>query len=281
MIARCLERASGQRRLKKLYDRYRASSRPPGESFWEAAMRMLEVSIRHDPERLAMIPAGGPLVIVANHPFGVLDGVVHCALTSRIRRDFKLMVHAALYQAPEAMPDLLPIDFSGGSQAARTILAPRNEALAHLRRGGCLIVFPAGAVATTPGLLSRKAVDAAWGPLAGKLVRRSGATVVPFHFARQNSWLFQAASHVSYTVRLSLMFRETARRIGSEVLVRLGRPIPPGELTGFGSDEALAAELRARTEALASEPAPTPVKRPRRFSPRPLGAPQLLSIRQR
>jgi putative hemolysin len=248
IAARAIERVSGQRRLKRLYDHYRANPRS-GEPFWEAAIRLMELDVRHDAERLAGIPVTGPLVIVANHPFGVLDGLVLCALVGRVRRDFKLLVHAALYQAPEAMPDLLPLDFSGGPAAARTILQSRAVAMSHLKNGGCLLVFPAGAVATTPNILAKRALDGEWGPFTAKLIRRSGATVVPFHFSGQNSRLFQMASHISYTVRLSLMFRETARRIGSAVHVRIGDPIPAAALKGF-SDERLMGMLRERTDSL-------------------------------
>ena len=157
IAARAIERVSGQRRLKRLYEHYRAHPRP-GEPFWEAAIRLMQLDVRHDAEQLANIPAAGPLVIVANHPFGVLDGLVLCALIGRVRRDFKLLVHAALYQAPEAMPDLLPLDFSGGRNAARTILESRAAAMSHLKTGGCLLVFPAGGVATTRSVLARRAL---------------------------------------------------------------------------------------------------------------------------
>lgn len=253
LAARAIERVSGQRRLKRLYEHYRANPRP-GEPFWEAAIRLMAIELRHEAERLANIPAGGPLVIVANHPFGVLDGLVLCALAGRVRRDFKLLVHSALYQAPEAMPDLLPLDFSGGPSAARTILQSRAAAMSHLKAGGCLLVFPAGAVATTPGPLARRAADGEWGPFTAKLIRRSGAAVVPFHFSGQNSRLFQIASHLSYTLRLSLMFRETARRIGTAVNIRIGDPIAAAALREFSSDERLMAVLRDRTEALADQP---------------------------
>ena len=199
MAARAIERVSGQRRLKRLYDHYRAYPER-GEPFWEAAVRLMQIEVRHDAEGLANIPSTGPLVIVANHPFGVLDGLVLCALAGRVRRDFKLLVHAALYQAPEAMPDLLPLDFSAGATASRTILQSRAAAMSHLKDGGCLLVFPAGAVATTPNVLARRARDGEWGPFTAKLIRRARATVVPFHFSGQNSRLFQMASHLSYTV---------------------------------------------------------------------------------
>lgn len=252
-IVRTIERLSGQRKLKRLYDSYRASPRPD-ESFWEAAVRHLRINVRFDTERLDAVPKTGPLVVIANHPFGVLDGILLCWLIGRIRRDFKLLVHAALYQAPEAMPDLLPLDFSGGKDAATTILKSRATAINHLRAGGCLIVFPAGAVATTKTLFARRASDGDWGPFTAKLIRRSRAAVVPMRFEAQNSLLFQMASHVSYTVRLSLMFHETVRRIGTDLGVRIGAPVGADEMAELRTDEALIAYLRQRTEALATLP---------------------------
>jgi putative hemolysin len=82
-------------------------------------------------------------------------------------------------------------------------------------------------------------------------VRSSGATVVPVFFTGQNSWLFQIASHLSLTLRLSLVFRETARRIGTDLGVRIGKPIPFDEIAHLSNREDLIKELRKRTFELA------------------------------
>ena len=124
-----------------------------------------------------------------------------------------------------------------------------------------MVVFPAGAVSTAPDKLGLKpAIDGRWQPFVSQLIQRSKATVVPIWFGGQNSRLFQIASHVSYTLRISLIFHEVRSRIGTCLPVVIGAPIAFASLAGVKDRQALADELRQRTYALAKL-APTIGKR--------------------
>lgn len=252
-IIRTVERLTGQPELKRLYvDNQRNPL--PGESFWSAAVRRLRLDVRYDADRLAALPKTGPLVIVANHPYGVLDGLVIGWLAEQVRPDFKILTHAALLRAPEAAPKLLPVDFSGTPAAMASNLASRAAARDHLAKGGCIVVFPAGAVSTSPDRLGRKpAVDAPWQPFTAQLIERSGAVVAPVFFEGQNSRVFQIASHLSLTLRLALIFHEVRSRIGAQLLVAIGAPLAWEELRRGGDRKAITDDLRRRTEALAAE----------------------------
>jgi putative hemolysin len=189
--------------------------------------------------------------VVANHPYGVLDGLVISWLVSKARRDFCVLTNAVLMRAPEAQDYILPIDFAGTEGAQRTNLASRAAARAQLERGGVVVVFPAGAVSTAPDRLGRKpAVDAPWQPFVAQLIQRAGATVVPIWFGGQNSRLFQIASHFSATLRVSLIFHEVRSRIGATLPVVIGAPIPFEALAHIRDRQALADDLRARAYAL-------------------------------
>jgi putative hemolysin len=210
------------------------------------------------------VPKTGPVVFVANHPYGVLDGIVMSWLVSKVRADFLVLTHVVLTRAPEAAPFILPIDFSGAEGAEQTNLASRAAARAHLAKGGALVVFPAGGISTAPDKLGRKpAVDGPWQPFVSQLVQRAKATVVPIWFGGQNSRLFQIASHVSLTLRLSLIFHEVRTRIGTALPVAIGAPIPLASLASIKDRQALANELRARVYALARL-APAIARKPRR-----------------
>jgi putative hemolysin len=223
-----------------------------GESFFEAAVRSLELDVRYDTHALAAVPKTSPVVFVANHPYGVLDGIVMAWLVSKVRPDFVVLTHIVLTRAPEAAGFILPVDFSGTEEAERTNLASRAAARAQLAKGGAVVVFPAGAISTTPDALGMKpAVDGRWQPFASQLIQRSKATVIPIWFGGQNGRLFQIASHVSATLRLSLIFHEVKARIGTSLPVAIGAPIPFAELAAMGDRQALADELRARVYALA------------------------------
>ncbi|MDQ0469664.1 lysophospholipid acyltransferase family protein [Labrys wisconsinensis] len=252
-LIRAIETVTGQPRLKRLY---LANRRNPvaGESFFAAAVRQLELDVRFDRSQLAGIPASGPCVIVANHPYGVLDGVVIAWLIEQVRRDFVILTHALLLNAPEAAVSLLPVDFSETPEALKTNLRTRALARQRLEAGGCVIVFPAGAVSTSPDKLGRRpAIDAPWQPFTAQLIQRSGATVVPIFFGGQNSRLFQIASHVHTALRLSLIFKEVRDRIGTRLPVAIGDPIDGAEIAAAGDRKALVEMLRRRTYALAAK----------------------------
>ena len=207
------------------------------------------------------MPKTGPVVVVANHPYGVLDGIVISWLVEKVRSDFVVLTHSALMRAPEVREFILPIDFSETEEARKINLASRAAARAQLERNGVVVVFPAGAVSTAPDRLGRKpAVDSRWQPFVSQLIQRSKATVVPIWFGGQNSRLFQIASHVSQTLRLSLIFHEVKVRIGAILQVEIGAPIPFEALKAIKDRQVLADELRARTYALASASQIRPIK---------------------
>lgn len=271
MIIRLIERVTGQPYLKWLYDEHRAHP-VPGESFWDAAIRKLELKIVFNADELARWPKTGPLVVVSNHPYGVLDGVVICHLVSRVRQDFRVLTNSVLYRAEEIREYLLPIDFSETDEALKTNIKSRAEAKAHLTKGGCLVIFPAGGVSTTPTVWHKRAIDTDWKTFTARLITQARAPVAPVFFAGQNSRLFQLASHVSMTLRLSLLFKEVHDRIGSEVHVRIGAPLPYDQLPPMDDRHAFMGALRSMTYALGTgvpNPPKSRIKRPR-SAPKPM-----------
>jgi putative hemolysin len=248
-IIRMIERMTGQPHLKSLYEE-RFARRLPGESFWDLAIRLLDLHVVTNEDILAKVPKTGPLVIVANHPFGVLDGVIICHLVNRVRGDFQILTNAVLNRADEVKEYLLPVDFAETEAALQTNLKSRAAAKHLLMNGGCLIVFPAGGVSTTPSVWHKRAVDAEWKNLTARLISQGRADVVPVFFAGQNSRLFQLASHLSLTLRLSLLFKEVRDSIGHEVVVRVGDLIPFETLAKIEDRQQLMNVLRQATYAL-------------------------------
>ncbi|HEY4264600.1 MAG TPA: lysophospholipid acyltransferase family protein [Micropepsaceae bacterium] len=267
LLIRAIERMTGQPHLKRLYDEHRTNP-VPGESFWAAAIRNLELNVVCNDDALAQLPATGPLVIVANHPFGVLDGLIISYLTSRVRNDFLVLTNSVLYQADEIREHLLPIDFAETKEALGTNLKSRAAAKAHVVKGGCLVIFPAGGASTVPKPWSKRAVDPEWKNFSARLIVSAKAPVIPVYFAGQNSRLFQVASHISMTLRLSLFFKEVYDKIGSEIHVRIGGLIPYKELEHLDRKD-LMEHLRKATYALGADLPDAEIrgKRPRPFPP--------------
>lgn len=259
-LIQLVERATGQPALKRLYVDNQRHPRP-GESFFAAAVRALGLNVLYDEAALARLPRTGPTVLVANHPFGVLDGLVISWLAQKARPDFLVLTNAILMRAPEVRDFVLPIDFSDTPEARALNLKSRAAARDQLDRGGAVVVFPAGGVSTAPDRLGRRpAVDARWQPFVAQLIQRSQATVVPVWFGGQNSRLFQIASHLSQTLRLSLIFHEVRMRIGATLPVTIGAPIAFEELAAIRDRQAMADLLMARTYALAGQTPAIPHK---------------------
>lgn len=252
-LIRAIELVTGQPKLKRLY---LENQRNPvvGEDFFAAAVRQLELDVQFDAGQLAKVPVTGPCVIVANHPYGVLDGVVIAWMIGLVRRDFVILTNAVLLHAPETKEYLLPVDFAETDEAMKTNLRTRAEARKRLDQGGCVIVFPAGGVSTSPDKLGRHpAMDAPWQPFTVQLIQRSRAKVVPIFFGGQNSRLFQVASHLNQTLRLSLIFKEVHDRIGTALPVAIGDPFDGAEFATATDRKAVADELMRRTYALAGK----------------------------
>lgn len=262
LVIQLIERISGQPELKRMYLEHQNHPKP-GENFWDAAISKLRLNIDLNEEALSEIPAKGAVILVANHPFGVLDGLTICWLAARVRKDFKVLTNALLNRAEEIKPFLLPIDFEETKAALETNIKTRAEAKALLERGGALIIFPGGTVSTTPTVLARKARDPEWKTFTARMIVQGKAPVVPVFFAGQNSRLFQVASHVSMTLRLSLLFKEVHDRIGSDLTLRIGKRIPYEELKAISDRKKLMEFLRDKTYAL-EELVPRKSKRSRR-----------------
>src|SRR6185312_12903368 len=251
LAIRAVEQVTGQPYLKRLYEEYLAE-RASGGALWDEAIARLGLTLDCNFAALDCWPRNGPLVVVANHPYGVLDGIVLCHLVSWVRSDFLVLTNELLTRSEDLAPYLLPVDFSETDAALKTNLKSRATAKHHLMNGGCLIVFPAGGVSTTPTIWHKWATDAEWKNLTARLVLQSHASVAPVYFAGQNSRLFQFASHISQTLRLSLLFKEVRDRIGSTLRVRIGEVMPCERLAALGNGTAVMQALREMTYALAA-----------------------------
>ena len=249
-VIQAIEKIGGQRKLKRLYLQHQKSVKG-GENFFDAAMRLLRMRVEYDEAALAATPAAGPVLFISNHPYGVLDGITLTWLATKVRPDTKVLANDVLCQAPEAAANLLPVAFAPTREARETNVQSRLAAQNWLKQGHAIGIFPGGGVSTSEKPLKGPAVDLPWAPFTAKLLRMSKATVVPVFFVGQNSRLFQLVSHTSLTLRLSLVFRETARRIGSRLKVRVGQPIPFEEIAHIEDRAELVMELRKRTFGLA------------------------------
>jgi len=223
-------------------------------AFAHQLLRQIELELRVAPGDLNRIPRRGPTVIVANHPFGLIEGLATVTLLERIRPDVKILANHLLGAVPELRERLILIDPFDAAAARHTNSRGLREALAWLSAGGLLVVFPAGEVAHLN--LRRIGIqDPPWHPTAVRLLQRSGATAVPLYFSGKNSALFQVAGLVHPRLRTALLPHELWNKRGVQIEVRIGHPIPAARLSPDATRATDA--LRRRVEWLGRRIAPT------------------------
>ena len=226
-----MERWAGRGYFVPLYRRWREEVIPRGPPVMRPVLDLCDVDLQTFGAWPAVIAEGVPLVIVANHPFGILDGFAALTLAEEIGRPFRVLINKDLMKVPEIRPYSLPVDFAETKAAQAANLRMRNEAIALLKQGVTIVVFPAGGVATAPSAFAR-AVDLPWKTFTARMIQASGAQVLPVCFEGQCSPLFHVASRINLTLRLSLMIREFRRMVGGTVKAHVGSVIQPAELAG-------------------------------------------------
>ena len=253
-MIRVMENASGRIGLIRRVAGYDAEV-AAGRDFWQVVAERYGIEIDVFAGSIANIPATGPVVVVANHPFGVLDGLILGRLLSERRGgEFRILAHRVFRRSADLEKVILPISFDETREAMALNLQTRAEALRYLGDGGAVGIFPGGTVSTAPKPLGRP-MDPTWRGFAAKMIARSGATVVPVYFDGANSRLFQVASHLHTTLRMGLLIREFRAGIRQPVRIAVGAPIPAEALAPLrGDSEALLRMLRHATYALSPRP---------------------------
>ncbi|NJS37869.1 MAG: acyltransferase [Rhodobacteraceae bacterium] len=250
---RAIEWMTAKIQLLRLIRSFEKSGAPHGAPFWPKAIRHMGIRIDTPADEIARIPATGPLVVVANHPSGLVDGMVMAEMINRVRSDFKILTRSLLTGIPEVEEFMIPVPFPHEDNARELGLQMRDETMKHLKAGGAIIIFPAGKVAMCPGWWG-KAVEAEWNVFTHKIVRSSGATILPIYFPGQNSRAFLIANKVSDTIRQGLLLYEIKRSLFKPQRPVIGEPIPAEELKKWeGNPRGFLAWLREHTLGLASK----------------------------
>ncbi|WP_306117852.1 MULTISPECIES: lysophospholipid acyltransferase family protein [unclassified Roseitalea] len=231
-VIRTVETMSGRDRLADLYEFWRSEIFGKQDGVFTEMLNLIEVRL----------DAGGPwpprdlpdtpLVMIANHPYGIGDGIAFLSLAERLGRPFRVIINNDLLKVPELRPYSLPVSFEETKEALALNLKTRQEALRLLKEGVTIIIFPSGGVATAPKGLGR-AQDLPWKMFVARLVQAAKASVIPVYFEGQNGRLFHLVSQFSLTLRTSLLIREFQRLYGKQIKAWIGEVMPWDQLAGY------------------------------------------------
>ena len=250
---RALEWLTAKIKLLSMIRSFEKSGAPIGVTFWSKAVSHMGIRIDTPPEEIARIPATGAVVVVANHPHGLVDGMIMAELVSRIRPDFRILTRSLLTGIPEIEEFMIPVPFPHEENSRELGLQMRDLTMAHLANQGVVILFPAGRVASSETWFG-PAIEQEWNVFTHKMIAKSGATILPIHFTGQNSRAYQIANKLAATLRQGLLLYEIRRALFKPQRPYVGEPIPGSVLDDWkGNPRGFLAWLREHTLALGAE----------------------------
>jgi len=253
-LVRAADSLLGLRELQRIYDRRPAGATPA--EFVEWAVGAFQIEVKVAPADLEVLPREGPVVVVANHPFGGIEGLILAQLLLQRRKDVRMLANYMLSEFRELRDLFLTVDPFETPGAAGRNLASLRRTVEWLTDGGALVVFPAGEVAHFDPR-TRRIEDPPWSTTVARIVRRTACPVVPVHFDGRNRLRFHALGLIHPLMRTALLPRELLAHRGSSIQVRVGSLVPARRLTGFEGDRETIDYLRGRTTILAERPTGT------------------------
>nr|WP_242650601.1 lysophospholipid acyltransferase family protein [Cognatiyoonia koreensis] len=230
-IVHVIEWLTGKVTIINLVRRFEKGGPYEGSAFWVAALRIMGIEITTPESQLNNIPKEGPVILVANHPHGMVDGMVLAGLIAKRREDYKILTRSLLTNIDTVASNyLIPVPFPHQSDAQKQFVEMRKQAMAALADGGLIALFPSGVVASSDTMFG-PAIEREWNVFTAKMIRTSGATVVPCYFPGSNSRWYQMANRISATLRQSLLLFEIVHARNKPQAPIVGEPLTPDDMT--------------------------------------------------
>ena len=251
-VIRSIEWMTGKLTLLRLIRRFEALGVIAGQGFWRRALDVMGIALTTPAAQIARIPQTGPVIIVANHPHGLVDGMVLADLIGRVRTDYKILTRSLLTDVEEIADFMIPVPFPHEDDALQQNLLMRKRAMEHLKAGGVIVLFPSGTVASSDTMFG-PAIEQDWNPFTAKMVLRSNAVVVPIRFQGQNSRWYQIANQISPMIRQGLLLHEVVYALNKPQAPIVGQVVGRDEIAQWADNpRGFMAWLREKTLGLTS-----------------------------
>ncbi|MCH2069524.1 lysophospholipid acyltransferase family protein [Shimia sp.] len=234
---RAIEWMTGKLKILRMVNKFeRDNEKYRGQKFWRGALNVMGIELQTPLEQLQNIPSEGPVVVVANHPHGMVDGMIFADLIGRVRQDYRILTRSVLTGLDEAASSfMIPVPFPHDPDAQRKMVEMRGKAMAHLKDGGVVALFPSGVVMSSDTWFG-PAIEQEWNVFTAQMIRRSGARVVPIFYPGQNSRAYQIANKLSPILRQGLLLHEIVRSCDKPQAPVVGAPLTDEQMEQLQSD---------------------------------------------
>ncbi|MEM6889099.1 MAG: lysophospholipid acyltransferase family protein [Pseudomonadota bacterium] len=252
-LIRIMENTTGRLKLIKRARGYEDEV-AAGRDFFNVMVERYGLSLDIVRGSLDNVPSEGPLIVIANHPYGILDGLMMGHMMAITRGDFRILANSVFRKSADLNRVILPISFDETKEALALNIQTRKTSLRYLAGGGAIGIFPGGTVSTAAKPFSRP-MDPGWRSFTARMIVKSGATVLPIYFDGHTSRLFQIASHMHSTLRMGLLIKEFGKRVDTPVRVSIGDRIPREVIGQYAKDtKGMMDFLRKATYDLSPDP---------------------------
>lgn len=250
-VIQAIELLTGKIRIGRLVRKFERSGPVRGQALWHRVLEVMGITLETPQDQLNRIPQSGSAIVVANHPHGLVDGLLLAEMIGRRRSDYRILTRSILTGIDEeASSFMIPVPFPHEPDAQKKMVAMRKAAMDHLAAGGIIALFPSGVVSSSDTMFG-PAIEREWNVFTAKMIRMSSATVVPCYFPGSNSRVYQIANQISATLRQGLLLHEIVHALNKPQAPVIGAPISTAEITARQNDpRAFMAWLRAHVLAL-------------------------------
>ena len=235
----------GLGKINRLFD---GAADYQGREFADHLLKNMGITINVSPEQLENIPKEGGFVVVSNHPFGGIEGVMLLSVIAKVRPDFKLMANFILAHIPNLKECFFSVNPFEKNPEWKSSVGGIKGAIMHIAEGNGLGVFPAGEVSRYHG--HDYPEDLPWSTSIARIIKNANVPVIPVFWDGRNSKLFYALDKIHSMLGTARLTRELINKHDTCFNLQIGKPILPSEVTLYENPKELAAYLRSRSYAL-------------------------------
>ena len=240
--------AYGYLRLGKINRLFDGAADYQGREFADHLLENMNITIDVSPEQLENIPKEGGFVVVSNHPFGGIEGVMLLSAIAKVRPDFKLMANFILAHIPNLKECFFSVNPFEKNPEWKSSVGGIKGAIQHIAEGKGLGVFPAGEVSRYHG--HDYPEDLPWSTSIARIIKNANVPVIPVFWEGRNSKLFYAVDKIHPMLGTARLTKELINKHDTCFNLQIGKPILPAEVALYENPKELAAYLRSRSYAL-------------------------------